>query len=243
MTFPLHFFAVYTTHERNVNMFNWPNTSQSGHASVRDFNEDVCWDMEVLVERLLWNIKGTEQYSFSNSSRAIRWGSCCQAPCHHFVLDLKWTLQLIPNGVSLRLQSPWTRQRSTHHLCLWSQTLICSCFLDWHTKILDINAAWNKINLSVFLHIHKNDKNLHCRHKTMLSHVKASFTFVIHTGVLALLLLLVHLNFIHRRFCSQIHFLWNSFTVNWRNMNTAMWKLFIRPENSLVVICQACATL
>ncbi len=183
--------------------------------------------------RFWWNASSETSKEPSNTHSAIHQepldgGSCCQAPCYHFVLDLKWTLQLIPNGVSLRLQS----------LCLWGQTLICSCFLDWYTRVLDVNAVWNKINLSIFLHshIHKNDKNLHC-------HVKASFTFVTHTAVLALLLLLVHLHFIHRCFCSQINFLWNSFTVNWRNMNTAMWKLFIRPENSRVAIEQVCASL
>ncbi len=103
VTFPLHFFAVYTTHEWNINMFNWTNTSQCLSETLMK----TC----VGTLRFWWNASSETSKEPSNTHSAIHQepldgGSCCQAPCYHFVLDLKWTLQLIPNGVSLRLQSP-----------------------------------------------------------------------------------------------------------------------------------------
>lgn len=55
--------------------------------------------------RFCWNASSETSKETDNSHSAIHQepldgGSCCQAPCHHSVLDFKWTLRLVANSAT-----------------------------------------------------------------------------------------------------------------------------------------------
>lgn len=81
------------------------------HHSLVTHLSETLMKMCVRTLRFWWNASSETSKEPSNSHSAIHQepldvGSCCRAPCHHFVLDLKWTIQFIANSVLLRLQHP-----------------------------------------------------------------------------------------------------------------------------------------